>query len=467
MSGSGTERSNFRGNRPLSSNPPHSICVTDRKVVSFTHLWTIDHFQSYLDDPQSPRVLFSSYFSPNFGPHTDTSWCLKLYPKGVNEKSVEYISLFVKYVRGRTDLQAKAEFSLINSRGEFHIVRKTPYHIFPTGGDWGYSEYLMRMVLTTQRKSELLNADQSLKIFTRVIIVGESSSSIIHEEKKNTYESLISLSTHLNSLLTSTTDNCHDVTIIVRPQQYNNLTYENKSSHDIPSSSSSSSSSPTDGGKSSSSKKNNNNSSSGSHRTKRKRYSTNSGGSSGAGESSGETSHDETTSTALALLSIPTTTTFYAHRSILSVRSPVFAAMFSHSMLEGQNSTIEITDLQPETVRALLEYIYTSNVEEIDEHNAVEIFKAADKYELEFLKQKAELIMMNSLSVSNCTMLYIVADLHNAHELKKRVLNFIMRNILEVTESDDWRLLVEQHPALATEAFVYSAEHAASCACSS
>jgi len=463
MSASGSERSNFRGNRPLSSNPPHSICVTDRKVVSFTHLWTIDHFQSYLDDPQSPRVLFSSYFSPNFGPHTDTSWCLKLYPKGVNEKSVEYISLFVKYVRGRTDLQAKAEFSLINSRGEFHIVRKTPYHIFPTGGDWGYSEYLMRMVLTTQRKSELLNADQSLKIFTRVIIVGESSSSIIHEEKKNTYESLISLSSHLGSLLNSTKDNCHDVTIIVRPQQYHGLIYESKS-HDVPSSSSSS---PIDGGKTSSKKSHSNNSNASNHRTKRKRYSTNSGGSSGAGESSGETNHDETTSTTLAVPSSPTTATFYAHRSILSVRSPVFAAMFSHSMLEDQNSTIEITDLQPETVRALLEYIYTSNVEEIDEHNAVEIFKAADKYELELLKQRAELIMMNSLSVSNCTMLYIVADLHNAIELKKRVLNFIMRNILEVTESDDWRLLVEQHPALATEAFVYSAEHAASCACSS
>jgi hypothetical protein len=317
----------------------------------------------------------------------------------------------------------------------------------------------MRMVLTTQRKSELLNADQSLKIFTRVIIVGESSSSIIHEEKKNTYESLISLSSHLGSLLTSTKDNCHDVTIIVRPQQYNNLTY------DAPSSSSASSS-PIDGGKSSS-KKHNSNSSSGNNRTKRKRYSTNSGGSNGAGESSGETNHDETTSTALAILTTPTIMTFYAHRSILSVRSPVFAAMFSHSMLEDQNSTIEITDLQPETVRALLEYIYTSNVEEIDEHNAVEIFKAADKYELELLKQKAELIMMNSLSVSNCTMLYIVADLHNANELKRRVLSFIMRNILEVTESDDWRILVEQHPALATEAFVYSAEHAASCACSS
>lgn len=88
MSSTNTERSSFRGNRPLSSNPPHSICLTDRKVVSFTHLWTIDHFQSYLglfvcccffllhsfdlDDPQSPRVLFSSYFSPTFGPHTDT-----------------------------------------------------------------------------------------------------------------------------------------------------------------------------------------------------------------------------------------------------------------------------------------------------------------------------------------------------------------------------------------------------------
>ncbi len=207
----------------------------------------------------------------------------------MNEKSVEYISLFVKYVRGRTDLLAKAEFSLINSRGEYHIVRKTPYHVFPTGGDWGYSEYLMRMVLTTQRKSELLNSDQSLKIFARVTIVGESSSSIVHEEKKNTYESLVSLSTHLGSLISSTKDNCYDVTIIVRPEQFNHLIYDNKS-HDLPSSSP---------------KKNNN-------RTKRKRYSSNSGGSSGAGESS-----DETTSTSLIL---PSTTTFYAHRSILSVR---------------------------------------------------------------------------------------------------------------------------------------------------
>ena len=102
-----------------------------------------------------------------------------------------------------------------------------------------------------------------------------------------------------------------------------------------------------------------------------------------------------------------------------------------------------------------------------NEHNAIEIFKAADKYELEFLKQRAELILINSLSIGNCTMLFILADLHNATELKRRILNFIMRNIVEVTETEDWRILVEQHPVLATEAFVYSAEHAASCACSS
>jgi len=158
----------------------------------------------------------------------------------------------------------------------------------------------MRMVLTTQRKAELLNSDQSLKIFTRVIIVGESSSSIIHEEKKNTYESLVSLSSHFGSLLTSTKDNCHDVTIVVRPQQFHHLTYENKS-QDVPSSSTPS--------KKSHSNANN--------RTKRKRYSTNSGGSNnGAVESS-----DETNSTALAIPStMSNTTTFYAHRSILSVR---------------------------------------------------------------------------------------------------------------------------------------------------
>jgi hypothetical protein len=142
------------------------------------------------------------------------------------------------------------------------------------------------MVLTTQRKSELLNSDQSLKIFARVIIIGESSSSIIHEEKKNTYESLVSLSTHLGSLLTSAKENNYDVMIIVRPEQFNHFIYENKSPKKI------------------------------NHRTKRKRYNTNSGGSSGAGESS-----DETTSTALA---DPIPTTFYAHRSVLSVRRFIF-----------------------------------------------------------------------------------------------------------------------------------------------
>jgi len=134
----------------------------------------------------------------------------------------------------------------------------------------------MRMVLTTQRKTELLNSDQSLKIFARVIIVGESSSSIIHEEKKNTYESLVSLSTDFNSLITSKKDNSYDVIIIVRPEQFNNFIYENKLNN-LPLST----------------KK----------KIKRKRYS-----SSGVGESS-----DEIIST------VPLTTTFYAHRSILSV----------------------------------------------------------------------------------------------------------------------------------------------------
>ncbi|CAF0897392.1 unnamed protein product [Didymodactylos carnosus] len=443
---SAPERSIFRTNKPLSNNPPHSISVTDRRIDAFTHLWTIDHFPSYLDDPQSPRVLFSSYFSPNFGSHTDSVWCLKLYPKGVNEKSLDYVSLFVKYVRGRSDLKAKAEFSIINSKGEFHVTRKTPYHIFPQGGDWGYTEYLLRLVLTNQRKSELLNSDQSLKIFTRVIIVGESYSERIQYEKKNTYENLLSLSLHMGSLLQHNNqqrDNFCDVTIVVRPPNHHQ--------HLQPTPQFLVTEKANDSSKEEACTK---------RRTKRRRYNTNSGS---AGESSCESNQQLSTSLSS---SSDYSTTFHAHRSILSVRSPVFAAMFSHSMLEEQNATIEINDLTAETVRALLDYIYTGDVEDIED-NSIDIFKAADKYALELLKQKAELIMMESLSVANCTELYIVADLHNATQLKKKVLDFIMKNILEVTESEDWRTLVENYPNLATEAFVYSATHAASsCACS-
>lgn len=51
-------------------------------------------------------------------------------------------------------------------------------------------------------------------------------------------------------------------------------------------------------------------------------------------------------------------TTFSAHRSILSARSPVFAAMFSSGMKESQTGSVRIEDVDPDVFKDFLNYLY-------------------------------------------------------------------------------------------------------------
>lgn len=68
---------------------------------------------------------------------------------------------------------------------------------------------------------------------------------------------------------------------------------------------------------------------------------------------------------------------FQAHKSILSVRSPVFAAMFSHDTKELQQNLVEISDMTSKVMNALLNFIYTGGVS--PEDLTVELLRAADK----------------------------------------------------------------------------------------
>jgi len=51
-----------------------------------------------------------------------------------------------------------------------------------------------------------------------------------------------------------------------------------------------------------------------------------------------------------------------AHRSVLAAASPVFAAMLSSDMKEGQTQEIRISDCDEQSVQDTLEYIYTGTV---------------------------------------------------------------------------------------------------------
>lgn len=142
---------------------------------------------------------------------------------------------------------------------------------------------------------------------------------------------------------------------------------------------------------------------------------------------------------------------FHAHKLILAARSPVFAAMFSSRTLENTTNSIDINDLCPETIQSMLEYIYTGKVNDI-KRSTVELYRCADKYQLEDLRLQAEMALMNSIAIETSAEILLLADQHHSKDLKARVIQFIVSgNLKAITQTDGWHKYVACIPDLVTE----------------
>lgn len=72
------------------------------------------------------------------------------------------------------------------------------------------------------------------------------------------------------------------------------------------------------------------------------------------------------------------------HRAVLAYASPVFRRMFESDMREAAEQVVEMSDVEPQVVEAMLTFIYTGHVK-LDEPQLVNLFCIADRYELETL----------------------------------------------------------------------------------
>ncbi|GIX99919.1 protein roadkill [Caerostris extrusa] len=82
------------------------------------------------------------------------------------------------------------------------------------------------------------------------------------------------------------------------------------------------------------------------------------------------------------------TCSFPAHKFILSARSPVFKTMFSSDMRESTCDSVDIRDLEDDTVKRMLRFMYTADVVDLGWNSASDLYAAADKYEVLTLKEK-------------------------------------------------------------------------------
>ncbi|XP_066342145.1 BTB/POZ and MATH domain-containing protein 1-like [Miscanthus floridulus] len=114
--------------------------------------------------------------------------------------------------------------------------------------------------------------------------------------------------------------------------------------------------------------------------------------------------------------------TFAAHRYILAVRSPV--------LLEEIVSGCLTKRMEARVFKALLHYIYTDSLPEIDEGETTDMARhliaAADRYSLDRLKLICEDMLCRCIDTSTVAATLALAEEYKCHGLKKACVQFLM-----------------------------------------
>ncbi|XP_065200076.1 speckle-type POZ protein B-like [Planococcus citri] len=340
------------------ATPPvvENWCYTQLKVSKFSYMWTINNFSFCREE--MGEVLKSSVFSA--GTNDKLKWCLRVNPKGLDEESKDYISLYLLLVASnKSEIRAKFKFSILNARREeTKAMESQRAYRFVQGKDWGFKKFIRRDFLLDE--SNGLLPDDKLTIFCEVSVLADC----------------VNVSGQTNSVQFRV-PKCklsQDLGVLLEDQKLTDVVLSV-------------------GGKE-----------------------------------------------------------FRAHKAILAARSPVFAAMFEHNMKEKRLNKVVITDVTDEVLREMLRFIYTGKVQNLATM-ADSLLAAADKYDLERLKVMCEEALCGSMTTDNAANILILADLHNAEQLKAQTIEYINSHASEVIDTASWKVLIQSHPYLIAEVF--------------
>jgi speckle-type POZ protein len=100
--------------------------------------------------------------------------CLRVNPKGLDEESKDYLSLYLLLVScNKTEVRAKFKFSILNAkREETKAMESQRAYRFVQGKDWGFKKFIRRDFLLDEANGLL--PDDKLTLYCEVSVVADS-----------------------------------------------------------------------------------------------------------------------------------------------------------------------------------------------------------------------------------------------------------------------------------------------------
>ena len=116
------------------------------------------------------------------------------------------------------------------------------------------------------------------------------------------------------------------------------------------------------------------------------------------------------------------------HKLVLAAASPVFKAMVDSLHLEAMESKATI-DIPEEVGLAFIEFIYTGELDERAlEANSVALLELGEKYDVQELKDLAEVELLHQLDKNNMVEFVSLGDLFNAERISEAPLKMTKAN---------------------------------------
>ncbi len=142
-----------------------------------------------------------------------------------------------------------------------------------------------------------------------------------------------------------------------------------------------------------------------------------------------------------------------AHALVLSARSPVFAAQLEDGPLRADAAAVPVPpEITPQTLRRLLHFLYTDELDPASPEEATHLLNAADHYNVSRLFAICERTLCSALAIDTVATTLTLADQHAATALKHAALRFVAANAVAVMATPGWMHLASARPLLMGEA---------------
>ena len=133
---------------------------------------------------------------------------------------------------------------------------------------------------------------------------------------------------------------------------------------------------------------------------------------------------------------------FPVHKSVLSAASAYFKAMFTCNLAEANLSKIPINGVEPQIIKQLLDYIYSSEVT-ISKDNVQNLLSAANLLEILPVRDACCQFLDRHMDESNCLGIQSFAEAHSCIDLQQKARNFALKHFSDLITGEEFDAIPE------------------------